>query len=131
MAQDTAQSMEYLEQVYVARMNVIKVNMFFTPGRWYYDELLKIANESRTYGLKNAQIHALLFIVWFEGVYGEQRTWENLMGELTRFVQIQRLPVQGLLRRFEFDVDVLKYVGADLSAALRRSAGWIRQYLCP
>ena len=81
--------------------------------------------------LKNAQIHALLFIVWFEGVYGEQRTWENLMGELTRFVQIQRLPVQGLLRRFEFDVDVLKYVGADLSAALRRSAGWIRQYLCP
>ena len=53
------------------------------------------------------------------------------MGELTRFVQIQRLPVQGLLRRFEFDVDVLKYVGADLSAALRRSAGWIRQYLCP
>ncbi len=130
-AQETAQMMEYLEQVYIARMNVIKVNMYFSPGRWYYDELLKIANESRTYGLKKAQLRALLLIVWFEGVYGEQRTWENLIGELTRFAQIQRLPAQGLLRRFEFNADVLKFVSADLSAALCRSAGWIRQYLCP
>lgn len=130
-AQETAQMMEYLEQVYIARMNVIKVNMYFSPGRWYYDELLKIANESRTYGLKKAQLQALLLIVWFEGVYGEQRTWENLIGELTRFAQIQRLPAQGLLRRFEFNADVLKFVSADLSAALCRSAGWIRQYLCP
>ncbi len=130
-AQETAQMMEYLEQVYIARMNVIKVNMYFSPGRWYYDELLKIANESRTYGLKKAQLQALLLIVWFEGVYGEQRTWENLIGELTRFAQIQRLPAQGLLRRFEFNADVLKFVSPDLSAALCRSAGWIRQYLCP
>lgn len=70
-----------------------------------------------------------MFITWFEGVYGEQRTWENLIGELTRFVQIQCIPVQGLLRRFEFGAEVLKYATAEVSAALHRSAGWIRQSL--
>lgn len=129
LAQEVAQQSEYLEQIYIARLNVIKVNVFFAPGRWYYEELLKIANESRTYGLKLAQLEALLLIVWFEGVYGEQRAWENLMGELTRFVQVQRLPISGLLRIFEFKVDVLRYVNPEISTALHRSAGWIRQYL--
>ncbi len=128
-AQETAQQSEYLEQIYLARLNVIRVNMYFTTGRWYYEELLKIANETRTYGLKQAQCTALMYIVWFEGVYGEQRTWENLMGELVRFVQIQRLPVQGLLRQFEFRVDLTRFVNPDVSMALHRSAMWIRQYL--
>ena len=128
-AQGIAQTAEYLEQIYLARLNVIKVNVFFTPGRWYYEELLKIANESRTYGLKIAQLEALLLIVWFEGVYGEQRAWENLMSELVRFAQVQRLPISGLLRIFEFKVEIVHYVNPDVAAALYRSAGWIRQYL--
>lgn len=129
MAQETANSSEYLEQVYLARLNVIKVNEYFAPGRWYYEELLKIANESRTYGLKAAQLEALLLITWFEGVYGEQRTWENLMGELTRFIQIQRIPVQGFLKTFEIRAGVLKFTTPEISAALQRSADWIRQCL--
>lgn len=128
-AQEIAQTSEFLEQIYIARLNVIKVNLFFAPGRWYYDELLKIANESRTYGLKAAQFEALLLLTWFEGVYGEQRTWENLIAELARFVQTQRLPVQGLLRQFEFRVDLVKFTPPQVSAALHRSAGWIRQFL--
>lgn len=129
LAYDIAQTSEYLEQAHLARLHIIKINVYFSPGRWYYEELLKIANESRTYGLKIAQLDALMFITWFEGVYGEQRTWENLIGELTRFVQIQCIPVQGLLRRFEFGAEVLKYATAEVSAALHRSAGWIRQSL--
>ena len=129
LAQDIAQQTEHIEQLYIARLNVIKVNVYFAPGRWYYEELLKIANETRTYGLKTAQLEALLLIVWFEGVYGEQRTWENLMSELTRFVQVQRIPVQGLLRRFEFKVEVIKYISPEVSMSLRQSASWIRQYL--
>ena len=128
-AQDAARQSEYPEQIYIARLNVIRVNVYFSPGRWYYDELLKIANEARTYGLKQAQLTALLYIVWFEGVYGEQHAWENLMGELVRFIQIQRLPVNGLLRQFEFLVDITRYVSPDVSMALHRSATWIRQYL--
>ncbi len=130
-AQDIAQQCEYLEQVYIARLNVIKINVYFAPGRWYYDELLKIANESRTYGLKIAQHQALMLLVWFEGVYGEQRTWENLMNELMRFVQVQRLPFTGTIRIFEFIVDVVRYVSQDTAAALHRSAGWIRHSLNP
>ncbi len=129
-AQEAAQQSEYPEQIYLARLNVIRVNVYFNPGRWYYDELLKIANEARTYGLKDAQLHALLDIVWFEGVYGEQRAWENLMSELVRFVQIQRLPSSGLLRQFEFLVDLTQFVSVDISMALHRSSSWIRQYLC-
>jgi tetratricopeptide (TPR) repeat protein len=128
-AQDMAQQCEHLEQTYLARLNIIKINLYFAPGRWYYEELLKIANEARTYGLKIAQLQALLLIVWFEGVYGEQRTWENLMTELTRFVQSTGLPVHGMLRIFEFKAEVLRYVSPEISTALHRSAGWIRQYL--
>ena len=128
-AQDAARQSEYPEQIYIARLNVIRVNVYFSPGRWYYDELLKIANEARTYGLKRAQLTALMYIVWFEGVYGEQRAWENLMGELVRFIQIQRLPANGLLRQFEFVVDITRYVSPEVSMALHRSATWIRQYL--
>ena len=128
-AQDMAQQCEHLEQTYLARLNIIKINLYFAPGRWYYEELLKIANEARTYGLKTAQLQALLLIVWFEGVYGEQRTWENLMTELTRFVQSTGLPVHGMLRIFEFKAEVLRYVSPEISTALHRSAGWIRQYL--
>lgn len=128
-AQEVAQQAEHLEQTYIARMQSIKINLYFNAGRWYYDELLKIANESRTYGLKNAQLLALVFIVWFEGIYGEQRTWENLMTELTRFVQMQRIPVQGLLRSFEFQATPLRYASQDVAQALHRSGGWIRQFL--
>ena len=128
-AQEIAQQCEYLEQIYLARLDVLKINVFFSPGRWYYDEMLKIANECRTYGLKMAQLVALLLIVWFEGVYGEQRAWENLMGELTRFVQMQQLPVQGLLRRFEFIGGVLRFASPEVSSSLQRSAGWIRDAL--
>ena len=128
-AQEAAQQSEYPEQIYLARLNVIRVNVYFNPGRWYYDELLRIANEARTYGLKNAQLQALLDIVWFEGVYGEQRAWENLKDELVRFVQMQRLPVIGMLRQFEFLVDLTHLVSMDVSMALHRSAVWIRQTL--
>jgi len=128
-AQEVAQQCEYLEKVYIARLHVIKVNLYFHPGRWYYEELLRIANEARTYGMKNAQLHALLMLVWFEGLYGEQRAWENLMGELTRFVQVQRLPIQGLLRQFEYHVDLTRFVSNEVSVTFRRSASWIRQFL--
>lgn len=128
-AQEIAHSAEYLEQVFIARMNMIKVNLFFAPGRWYQEEMLQIANESRTYGFKNAQLHALLLITWFEGVYGEQRAWEKLIGDLKLFVQVQRLPVHGLLRIFEFKVDIVRYLDVNVASALRRSAGWIRQCL--
>ena len=90
-----------------------------------------MANDARTYGLKTAQLEALLLIVWFEGVYGEQHTWENLMSELQRFVQVQRIPVQGLLRKFEFKVVVIKFIAPEVSMSLHQSAGWIRDYLSP
>ena len=128
-AQEIAQQCEYLEELYLARLEWIRINVFFNPGRWYYDDMLKIANESRTYGLKRAQLNALLLIVWFEGVYGEQRAWENLMGELTRFVQMLQIPIQGELRQFEFKNSVLRYVNPDVVANLQRSAGWIAQYV--
>ncbi len=130
-AQQIAQQCEYLELIYMARINVIKVNLYFVPGRWYYEELLKIYNESKTYQLKQSQLHALLMLVWFEGVYGEQRSWETLMSELVRFVQTQRLPVPGLLRKFEYNVEMLRFVNQDVATSLYRSAGWIRQYLVP
>ena len=129
LAQDIAQQTEFIEQLFIARLNIIKVNVFFAPGRWYYEELLKIANDTRTYGLKTAQLEALMLIVWFEGVYGEQHVWENLMSELTRFVQVQRIPVQGLLRQFEFKVEVIRFINPEVSMSLRQSAGWIRQSL--
>ena len=128
-AQEIAQKTEAVEDIYIARINVIKVNLFFSPGRWYYNELLEIANESRTYGMKKAQLFALLIIVWFEGVYGEQKAWENLIAELTALVKVLHLPVAGLLRQFEFTVDMVRYIDPQVAAALRRSAGWIRQYL--
>ena len=129
MILEVKELIRYIVLVILLLKVVIKVNVFFTPGRWYYEELLKIANESRTYGLKLAQLEALLLIVWFEGVYGEQRTWENLMSELVRFAQVQRLPISGLLRVFEFKVEIVHYVNPEVAAALYRSAGWIRQYL--
>ncbi len=128
-AQEVAQQCEYLEEAYIARLNVIKVNVFFSPGRWYYEELLRIANESRTYGMKKAQLHTLLYLVWFEGVWGEQHTWDNLINELKRFVQAQRLPTSGFLRAFEFQTSVLRYTSPDVWNALLRSSGWIRQAL--
>ena len=128
-AQEAAQLAEDLELVYIARLNVIKVNVLFAPGRWYYEELSKTITDTRTYGLKRAYLLALLYIVWFEGVYGEQSAWEKLINELVRCVQMQRMPVSGFLRSFEFNVEVLRFVSPEVSMALRRSAGWIRQYL--
>lgn len=128
-AQEIAQAMEYIEEAYLARVQLIKINVYFQPGRWYYDDLLEIINESRAYGLRKSQLSALLIMVWFEGVWGDQHSWENLMGELVRFVQIQRLPVQGSLRQFEFNTEILRFVNAEVAQSLRRSAGWIRQSL--
>lgn len=129
MAQNIAQQAEYIEQLYIARLNTIKINVYFNPGRWYYKEINNIINESKKFRMKHAHLYSLLCMVWFEGVYGEQQTWEALMNELTRFVQSHKLPLTGFLRIFDCKSEVLRYTTPETSNALLRSASWIHQCL--
>lgn len=110
-----------------ARLGILRVNLFYQGGRWYYDELWELVNEARSYGMRAFQLEVLLCLVWFEGVYGDQPGWEAALGELTQHVRLQRIPGRGIIRTVDFMMAAVAHLMPDQVEAYGRSAGWIRQ----
>jgi len=126
-AYESATQAEWHEQQMRARVHIIRVNLFYQGGRWYYDELWEIVREARSYAQRRLQLEALLCLSWFEGVYGDQAGWERAINELTQHVSVHRIPGRGVIKELEFLSNAVEHLMPDQIEAYSQSAGWIRQ----